>query len=97
MSLHAARAGAAVQLVRRRSARDSAFHGVFTYPWLWRAVAISALLQVYMPLLQGASGTTALAAADWALCGAVASTMLAEEPRELIAMSGLLRTGARAR
>ena len=62
-----------------RSDQDSAFMRLFTNRWLWLAVAASLLLQVlvvYVPLLQRAFGTTGLSARDWALCAAVASSVL---------------------
>jgi Ca2+-transporting ATPase len=62
-----------------RSDRVSAFRGLFTNRWLWAAIALSLLLQllvVHVPLLNRAFGTTPLSAADWALCAALASSVL---------------------
>jgi Ca2+-transporting ATPase len=62
-----------------RSDERSAFAGLFTNRWLWAAVALSLLLQaavVYVPFLQKAFSTVPLAAADWLLCAAVASSVL---------------------
>ncbi|MCC6735432.1 MAG: cation-translocating P-type ATPase [Bauldia sp.] len=62
-----------------RSDRRSAIHGLFANAWLWAAVALSILLQcavVYVPFLQSAFSTVALAPGDWLLCAAVASSVL---------------------
>jgi P-type Ca2+ transporter type 2C len=62
-----------------RSDRTSAFRGLFTNRWLWAAIALSLLLQilvVHVPLLNRAFGTTPLSAGDWALCTALASSVL---------------------
>jgi Ca2+-transporting ATPase len=62
-----------------RSEERSAFAGLFANGWLWLAVAASLLLQlavVYLPLLQKAFSTVSLAAGDWLLCAAVASSVL---------------------
>ena len=71
-----------------RSDRVSAFHHLFTNPLLWGAIALSLLLQVlvvYVPVLNAAFGTAPLAAADWVLCIALASTVLwADELRKLV-------------
>jgi Ca2+-transporting ATPase len=53
--------------------------GLFSNPWLWAAVGLSLLLQVavvYVPFLQHAFSTVPLAAADWLVCAAVASSVL---------------------
>jgi Ca2+-transporting ATPase len=66
-------------VLNARSDERSAFVGVFTNGWLWAAVGGSVALQVvvvYLPFLQRAFGTTALTAGDWALCFAVASSVL---------------------
>jgi magnesium-transporting ATPase (P-type) len=71
-----------------RSDRVSAFHHLFTNPLLWGAVALSVALQVavvYVPVLHDAFSTTSLGAGDWALCFALASTVLwADELRKLV-------------
>jgi P-type Ca2+ transporter type 2C len=57
----------------------SAFHRMFANRWLWAAVLGSAGLQVtvvYTPFLQRAFSTVPLAARDWSICIAVASTVL---------------------
>ncbi|MFL5421188.1 MAG: cation-translocating P-type ATPase, partial [Myxococcales bacterium] len=57
----------------------SAFHRMFANRWLWLAVLGSAGLQVtvvYTPFLQRAFSTTPLAARDWLICIAVASTVV---------------------
>jgi Ca2+-transporting ATPase len=57
----------------------SAFHKLFANRWLWIAVAVSVALQVavvYLPFLQRPFGTVALTALDWAVCVAVASSVL---------------------
>jgi Ca2+-transporting ATPase len=62
-----------------RSDDRSAFRGLFVNGWLWGAVLLSAALQVavvYVPFLQAGFGTTALAAGDWLVCIAVASSVL---------------------
>ncbi len=71
-----------------RSAEQSAFHRLFSNPWLWAALALSVALQVavvYTPLLQQAFTTVALAPGDWLICIAVASSVLwVMELRKLI-------------
>jgi Ca2+-transporting ATPase len=62
-----------------RSDERSAFRGLFSNAWLWRAVALSLLLQaavIYTPLLQRAFSTVGLSAGDWLLCAAVGSSVL---------------------
>ncbi len=62
-----------------RSDTRSAFPRLFTNRWLWTAVAGSLVLQVavvHLPWLQQAFGTMALSAWDWAICAAVASSVL---------------------
>jgi Ca2+-transporting ATPase len=62
-----------------RSDEQSAFHNLFSNPWLWGAILLSLLLQslvVYAPYLQPAFGTVALSFGDWLLCAAVASSVL---------------------
>jgi P-type Ca2+ transporter type 2C len=71
-----------------RSDRTSAFRGLFTNRWLWAAIALSLLLQVlvvHAPLLNRAFSTTPLTAGDWALCAALASSVLwADELKKLL-------------
>jgi P-type Ca2+ transporter type 2C len=62
-----------------RSDEESAFNHLFTNQWLWVAVGMSVFLQflvLYVPFLQRAFGTTALGVGDWAVCVAVASSVL---------------------
>jgi Ca2+-transporting ATPase len=62
-----------------RSDKESAFAGVFWNHWLWGAIGLSLLLHVavvYVPFLQEAFSTVSLSAGDWALCAAVASSVL---------------------
>src|SRR3546814_5480013 len=62
-----------------RSDTRSAFDGPFGNPWLWAAVGASLLLHgavIYLPFLQQAFSTVALSATDWAVCAAVASSVL---------------------
>jgi Ca2+-transporting ATPase len=66
-------------VVNARSDERSAFVHLFTNRWLWGAVAGSVALQVlvvYVPFLQRAFGTVGLNVRDWALCIAVASSVL---------------------
>ncbi|MCZ3388989.1 MAG: cation-translocating P-type ATPase [Actinomycetia bacterium] len=62
-----------------RSETGSAFHRLFTNPWLWAALALSSLLQiavVQMPFLNEAFRTTSLTGQQWLVCLAMASTVL---------------------
>jgi len=62
-----------------RSDRRSAFVGLLSNRWLVASVLLALLLQaavVYLPFLQKAFGTTALAPGDWLRCTATASTVL---------------------
>ena len=66
-------------VVNARSDERSAFVHLFTNYWLWGAISGSIALQVlvvYVPFLQRAFGTVDLTARDWALCVAVASSVL---------------------
>jgi P-type Ca2+ transporter type 2C len=68
-----------VNVVNARSDDRSAFQGLFTNAWLWLALAMSLALQVavvYVPFLQQAFGTAALAAGDWLQCATIASSVL---------------------
>ena len=68
-----------VNVVNARSDEHSAFRHLFTNRWLWAAIGASVVLQcfvLYVPFLQRAFGTTALGVADWAVCTAVASSVL---------------------
>lgn len=57
----------------------SAFHRLFANRWLWLAILASIALQlavVYVPFLQAAFRTAPLAATDWFVCIAVASSVV---------------------
>jgi Ca2+-transporting ATPase len=65
--------------VNARSDERSAFAHLFANRWLWGAIALSVVLQLfvlYVPVLQQAFGTVGLSAADWLRCIAAASTVL---------------------
>jgi Ca2+-transporting ATPase len=70
------------QLVNAPCARSdevSAFVRPFDNPWLWSSIAIGLALQVaviYLPSLQQGFGTVALSVGDWAVCLAVAASVL---------------------
>ena len=62
-----------------RSDERSAFVQLFANQWLWFAIAISLLLQLfvlYVPPMQRAFGTESLSAGDWLRCVAIASSVL---------------------
>ena len=62
-----------------RSDERSAFEGLFTNHWLWAAIALAFLLQIfviYIPFLQRAFSTVGLGTRDWLLCACVASSVL---------------------
>jgi len=71
-----------------RSDRESAFGGLFTNYRLFAAIGLSVALQllvVHVPFLNQAFGTVPLSAMDWALCLAIASSVLwADELRKLL-------------
>jgi magnesium-transporting ATPase (P-type) len=71
-----------------RSETGSAFHRLFTNPWLWGALALSTLLQVavvQVPFLNDAFTTTPLSLEQWLVCVAMASTVLwVSEIRKLV-------------
>jgi magnesium-transporting ATPase (P-type) len=71
-----------------RSDRTSAFHGLFTNPWLWGAVALSVVLQVavvHVAILNEAFDTTPLGFDDWLICTALASIVLwADEAKKMV-------------
>jgi len=63
-----------------RSESASAFGRLFVNRWLWAAIAASALLQVavvHLPPLNVAFGTVPLTLGQWAMCVAMASSVLA--------------------
>ncbi|MDM7915739.1 MAG: cation-translocating P-type ATPase, partial [Candidatus Eisenbacteria bacterium] len=62
-----------------RSDERSAFRGFFHNRWLWAALAVSVASQVavvHVPFLQAAFQTAPLRLEDWAVCAAVASSVL---------------------
>ncbi len=77
-----------VNVFNSRSDHRSAFHGLFSNPLLWAAVAFSALMQVavvYVPFLSSAFRTVPLTVAQWGTCLVAASVVLwVSEGRKLI-------------
>jgi magnesium-transporting ATPase (P-type) len=71
-----------------RSETVSAFHRIFVNRWLWGAIALSLALQVAVvsvPFLNEAFGTTPLTPSQWAVCTAMASSVLwASELRKVV-------------
>jgi magnesium-transporting ATPase (P-type) len=71
-----------------RSDITSAFAHLFANPWLWGAIALSALLQVAvvnLAVLNLAFGTAPLTIAQWLVCVAMGSVVLwASELRKLV-------------
>jgi P-type Ca2+ transporter type 2C len=71
-----------------RSDRTSAFVNLFVNRWLWGSIALAVLLQVavvHLAFLNIAFGTVPLTLEQWALCTAMASTVLwASELRKLV-------------
>jgi Ca2+-transporting ATPase len=71
-----------------RSDRSSAFPRLFTNRLLWLAIGASLVLQiavVHAPILNDAFSTTPLSLTDWAICAALASSVLwADELRKLM-------------
>jgi Ca2+-transporting ATPase len=62
-----------------RSETASAFANLFVNPWLWGALALSALLQVavvHLGFLNIAFGTAPLTAVQWAICAGMGSVVL---------------------
>ncbi|MET3952928.1 cation-translocating P-type ATPase [Arthrobacter sp. UYEF36] len=79
-----------------RSETTSAFRRLFVNKWLWGSVLLAAVLQVAvveLPFLQRAFGTASLDPGHWAVCVAMASTVLwFDELRKIV-----LRAGGRRR
>ena len=77
------------QCFNARSETASAFKNLFVNPWLWGAVALSALLQVAVinvPFLNLAFGTVPLSLDQWLTCLGMASLVLVySEVRKLVA------------
>ncbi|KAB8291974.1 cation-translocating P-type ATPase [Bifidobacterium avesanii] len=71
-----------------RSAKQSAFVGLFANKYLWGAIGISIALQllvIYVPFLNAAFGTTPLGATAWLECiGLAAFVLVATELRKLV-------------
>ena len=62
-----------------RSETASVLRGLFSNPWLWGAVLLSALLQVavvHVPFLNQAFGTAPMSLNQWLVCAAMASVVL---------------------
>jgi Ca2+-transporting ATPase len=78
-----------------RAQRASAFHLLFSNRLLWAAVGLSLLLQVlvvYVPLLNDAFATSPLSLGDWALCLAMASSVLwVDEVKKLVTRRAMTR------
>ena len=65
--------------IASRSARQSAFVGLFSNKWLWGAVGLSVVLQlvvIYVPFLNSAFGTTPLGPWAWVECICLAAVVL---------------------
>ena len=74
--------------IASRSAKQSAFVGLFANKYLWGAIGISIALQllvIYVPFLNTAFGTTPLGAMAWLECiGLAAFVLVATELRKLV-------------
>ena len=65
--------------IASRSARQSAFVGLFSNKWLWGAIGLSVVLQlvvIYVPFLNSAFGTTPLGPWAWVECICLAAIVL---------------------
>ena len=65
--------------IASRSARQSAFVGLFSNKWLWGAIGLSVVLQlvvIYVPFLNSAFGTTPLGPWAWVECVCLAAVVL---------------------
>ena len=65
--------------IASRSARQSAFVGLFSNKWLWGAIGLSVVLQlvvIYVPFLNSAFGTTPLGPWAWVECICLAAVVL---------------------
>ena len=65
--------------IASRSARQSAFVGLFSNKWLWGAIGLSVVLQLvvlYVPFLNSAFGTTPLGPWAWVECICLAAVVL---------------------
>jgi P-type Ca2+ transporter type 2C len=79
-----------------RSETTSAFRGALANRWLWLAIATSAALQVavvHVPILNVAFATVPLTLGEWALCVAMASSVLAvDELRKAVLRGSAARS-----
>lgn len=84
-----------LQCFNARSETTSAFKNLFSNPWLWGAVALSAALQiavVNLPFLNLAFGTVPLTLDQWLICLGMASLVLVySELRKLVTRLVLAR------
>ena len=65
--------------IASRSARQSAFVGLFSNKWLWGAIGLSVVLQlvvIYVPFLNSAFGTPPLGPWAWVECICLAAVVL---------------------
>ena len=65
--------------IASRSARQSAFVGLFSNKWLWGAIGLSVVLHlvvIYVPFLNSAFGTTPLGPWAWVECICLAAVVL---------------------
>ena len=65
--------------IASRSARQSAFVGLFSNKWLWGAIGLSVVLQlvvIYVPFLNSAFGTTPFGPWAWVECICLAAVVL---------------------
>ena len=81
-----------------RSETTTAFRRLFVNKWLWGSVVLAAVLQVAvveLPVLQRAFGTASLEPGQWAVCVAMASTVLwFDEVRKIVLRAGERRRAA---
>ena len=83
-----------LQCFNARSETTSAFANLFTNPWLWAAVALSASLQVAVvniAFLNVAFGTAPLTLSQWLTCMAMASVVLLYSELRKLVMRVLIR------
>ena len=84
-----------------RSETTSAFRRLFVNKWLWGSVLLATALQVAvveLPFLQRAFGTASLDPGHWAVCVAMASTVLwIDELRKMFLRAGERRRDVPAR
>ena len=84
-----------------RSETTSAFRRLFVNKWLWGSVLLATVLQVAvveLPFLQSAFGTAPLDPGHWAVCVAMASTVLwFDELRKIVLRAGERRRRVQAR